>query len=139
MVPQFVQVQQCHPREATPEALSLLQHCINSLPPIHYSVLRYLIRHLAKVAQHSAENKMTPVSLSIVFGPNIFHCGEGIAALQLQGYSNSTVCRMIQHHEILFGEQEREKEVVLRKRSSPSKPRPYSEHIVEKKMKQVHN
>ena len=79
-------------------------------------------------------NKMTPVSLSIVFGPNIFHCGDGIQGLQLQGFSNSTVCRMVLYHAVLFGGVE---EIKIHKRSSPIRPRPYSEHVADKKTRPV--
>ena len=64
---------------------------MKQLPLHHYHLLRYLVRHLVCVAKHEGimivvwwgvligccppeENKMSPVSLSIVFGPNIFRC-----------------------------------------------------------------
>ena len=91
-----------YPGALTAESLPLLKENLAQLPPAHYNLLKYLCRHLMKVAQHSGrlshahscpaslhffctcihqhllynyilgDNKMTPVSLSIVFGPNIF-------------------------------------------------------------------
>lgn len=125
----FVSIQQSYPGEATPEALAALKHCIEFLPEPNYNVLRFLVRHLAKVAKYSDKNKMTAVSLSIVFGPNLFHCGSGLEGLKLQGYSNSSVCRMIQHHKVLFP------------RGTggdvPARPVPYVEHVAKKKKERV--
>ena len=65
---------------------------------------------------------MTPVSLSIVFGPNIFPCGSGIEALKTQGYCNATTCRLIQNYRTLFDRRRGQK------REPPEKPMPYIEH-----------
>ena len=91
-------------------------------------MLSYLIQHLTRVAKHSDKNKMTAVSLSIVFGPNIFPCGSGIEALKLQGYCNSTTCRMVQNYRTLFDRRRGQK------RELPAKPQPYSEHKRQKKV-----
>ncbi len=131
---EFLHLQQTSPSEPSLDDLSALKALIHTLPPPNYATLKYLIQHLAKVAQHRDMNKMTPVSLSIVFGPNIFHCGDGIQGLQLQGFSNSTVCRMVLHHAVLFGGVE---EIKMCKRTSPIKPRPYSEHVANKKTRPV--
>lgn len=122
LVPHFVHVQQCYPTEATPEALDKLKESLRLLPTTNYNMLNYLIQHLTRVAKHTEKNKMTSVSLSIVFGPNIFPCGSGLEALKLQGYSNSTTCRMIQNYRTLFDRRRG------RKRELPEKPRPYAEH-----------
>ena len=89
---------------------------------------------MAKVSEYSDKNKMTAVSLSIVFGPNLFHCGSGLEALKLQGYSNSSVCRMVQYHKVLFPSSRG------RKRAGsdlPSRPVPYVEHVAKKKRENV--
>ena len=127
-VSHFVKVQQRYPSEATPEALDTLKDSLRLLPTTNYNMLSYLIQHLTRVAKHSDKNKMTPVSLAIVFGPNIFPCGSGIEALKLQGYSNSTTCRMIQNYRTLFDRRRGQK------RAPPEKPQPYNEH---KRRKQV--
>ena len=45
---------------------------------------------------------MTPVSLSIVFGPGVFHCGGGLEGMKLQGYANSVLCRLVMYSDALF-------------------------------------
>ena len=129
----FMSVQQSYSNEATHEALEALQRCLRFLPEVNYQVLQYLIRHLVKIAEHSDANKMTAVALSIVFGPSVFHCGSGLEGLRLQGYSNATVCRMIQYNRLLFS---KGKKFGV---TEPTKPRPYSEHIAEKRKNQVCN
>ncbi|XP_072276341.1 SH3 domain-binding protein 1 isoform X2 [Pyxicephalus adspersus] len=41
------------------------------LPPENYNNLRYLIKFLAKLAEHQEVNKMTPSNIAIVLGPNL--------------------------------------------------------------------
>ena len=125
LLPHFVSLQQSYTNESSQEAIDALHHCLKVLPEPNYSILRYLIKHLAKVAENSEENKMTPISLSIVFGPNLFHCGSGLEGLRMQGYSNSIVCRMIQNHKILFGKSRRGSSIS----GTPAKPTPYIEHM----------
>lgn len=45
---------------------------LQGLGEVHYNLLRYLIRFLVVVAQYERTNKMSPMSLAIVFGPNLF-------------------------------------------------------------------
>ena len=89
---------------------------------------------------------MTSVSLSIVFGPNLFHCGDGLEGLKLQGYSNSIVCRMIQHYKELFIRSSIETEGTTptstheieigsntpTRSNRPTKPVPYQEYMASK-------
>ncbi|KAL8221949.1 UNVERIFIED_CONTAM: hypothetical protein K2H54_074687 [Gekko kuhli] len=51
--------------------LELLRDVCNSLPKDNYNNLRYLIRFLAKLAEHQEVNKMTPSNIAIVLGPNL--------------------------------------------------------------------
>ena len=127
-VPHFANIQQRYPSEASSEALDKLKESLRLLPTTNYNMLSYLIQHLTRVAKHSDKNKMTAVSLSIVFGPNIFPCGSGVEALKLQGYSNATTCRLIQNYRTLFDRRRGQK------REPPEKPQPYSEHKRQKKV-----
>ena len=136
-MPHFVSMQQSYSTEASPEALEALKHCLAFLPEQNRVILKYLIQHLDRVAEYSDKNKMTSVSLSIVFGPNLFHCDSGLEGLRTQGYCNSCVCRMIQFHKFLFDEEEEEgasggkgkKKGKGKKRAdAPAKPQPYHEY-----------
>ncbi|KFQ69795.1 SH3 domain-binding protein 1, partial [Phaethon lepturus] len=48
-----------------------LQDTCSRLPQESYSNLRYLIKFLAKLAEHQEVNKMTPSNIAIVLGPNL--------------------------------------------------------------------
>lgn len=52
--------------------ISGLRSELQGLGEVHYNLLRYLIRFLVVVAQYERTNKMSPMSLAIVFGPNLF-------------------------------------------------------------------
>lgn len=128
-MPHFVSVQQSYSgKSGTPEALNALRLCLSYLPESNYTVLTFLIKHLTKVAEEMDKNKMTSVSLSIVFGPNLLHCGEGLEGLRMQGYSNAIVCQMIQYFKELFGAGRKSAG-----NDTPSKPLPYAEHMANKK------
>ncbi|KFO81692.1 SH3 domain-binding protein 1, partial [Cuculus canorus] len=48
-----------------------LQDTCSRLPQESYNNLRYLIKFLAKLAEHQEVNKMTPSNIAIVLGPNL--------------------------------------------------------------------
>ncbi|XP_014818982.1 PREDICTED: SH3 domain-binding protein 1 isoform X2 [Calidris pugnax] len=48
-----------------------LQDTCSRLPRDSYNNLRYLIKFLAKLAEHQEVNKMTPSNIAIVLGPNL--------------------------------------------------------------------
>ncbi|KAM6321046.1 SH3 domain-binding protein 1 [Aegotheles albertisi] len=48
-----------------------LQDTCSRLPRDSYNNLRYLIKFLAKLAEHQELNKMTPSNIAIVLGPNL--------------------------------------------------------------------
>jgi hypothetical protein len=50
----------------------LLRSKIRRLPPVHQATLKVILEHLARVASHSATNKMDVRNLAIVFGAVIF-------------------------------------------------------------------
>lgn len=58
------------------EYLLRLRSRLQDLPDENYALLRYIICFLVAVASHQDVNKMGPMALAIVFGPNIFRYGE---------------------------------------------------------------
>ncbi|XP_067165626.1 SH3 domain-binding protein 1 isoform X3 [Apteryx mantelli] len=48
-----------------------LRDTCSRLPQENYNNLRYLIKFLAKLAEHQEVNKMTPSNIAIVLGPNL--------------------------------------------------------------------
>ncbi|XP_015261466.1 PREDICTED: SH3 domain-binding protein 1 isoform X2 [Gekko japonicus] len=89
--------------------LELLRDVCNSLPKDNYNNLRYLIRFLAKLAEHQEVNKMTPSNIAIVLGPNLLwpQQSEG-SSVQLDMASVSSIQvvgvvePLIQNAETLF-------------------------------------
>ncbi|XP_061635771.1 rho GTPase-activating protein 45 isoform X2 [Phyllopteryx taeniolatus] len=60
--------------ETEPEALVLvdkLRELLKELPKANMATLRYLIRHLRRIAELEEENKMSASNLGIVFGPSL--------------------------------------------------------------------
>ncbi|XP_072294096.1 rho GTPase-activating protein 45 [Eucyclogobius newberryi] len=57
-----------------PEILKLiekLKELLKELPKANISTLRYIIRHLRRIAELEDDNKMSPSNLGIVFGPSL--------------------------------------------------------------------
>lgn len=56
----------------TKELVIHLKTLLKSLPEEHYDLLKHVVRFLAIVACNESANKMSPMALAIVFGPNLF-------------------------------------------------------------------
>ncbi|XP_054059287.1 LOW QUALITY PROTEIN: SH3 domain-binding protein 1 [Rissa tridactyla] len=56
-----------------------LQETCSHLPRDNYNNLRYLIKFLAKLAEHQEVNKMTPSNIAIVLGPNLLWTQQSTA------------------------------------------------------------
>uniref|UniRef100_A0A2I4CVP4 Minor histocompatibility protein HA-1 isoform X2 n=1 Tax=Austrofundulus limnaeus TaxID=52670 RepID=A0A2I4CVP4_AUSLI len=57
-----------------PEILVLvdsLKEVLKELPKANFSTLRYIVRHLRRIAELEEDNKMSPSNLGIVFGPSL--------------------------------------------------------------------
>ncbi|CAJ1060208.1 rho GTPase-activating protein 45 isoform X2 [Xyrichtys novacula] len=60
--------------DTDPEVLVLvdkLKELLKELPKANISTLRYIIRHLRRIAELEDDNKMSPSNLGIVFGPSL--------------------------------------------------------------------
>ncbi|KAL6107690.1 arhgap45 [Pungitius sinensis] len=60
--------------DTDPEVLVLvdkLKELLKELPKANLATLRYLIRHLRRIAELEGDNKMSPSNLGIVFGPSL--------------------------------------------------------------------
>lgn len=100
---------------------------LQGLGEVHYNLLRYLIRFLVVVAQYERTNKMSPMSLAIVFGPNLFRCGQGVIGLKDQGKINQIVYKFITNYDALFKEENEISpcdEWVKQKQKAPPRPPP---------------
>ncbi|KAM9388139.1 SH3 domain-binding protein 1 [Phaethornis superciliosus] len=86
-----------------------LQDTCRRLPQESYNNLRYLIKFLAKLAEHQELNKMTPSNIAIVLGPNLLwteQSNEDPVQLDLASASSiqvvSVVEALIQNADTLF-------------------------------------
>ncbi|KFQ48850.1 SH3 domain-binding protein 1, partial [Pelecanus crispus] len=61
------------------ERIQSLQDTCSRLPQESYNNLRYLIKFLAKLAEHQDLNKMTPSNIAIVLGPNLLWTQQSTA------------------------------------------------------------
>ncbi|KAI5621458.1 rho GTPase-activating protein 45 isoform X5 [Silurus asotus] len=60
--------------ETNPELLNLvhrLKELLSELPKVNMTTLRYIARHLRRIAELEEDNKMSPSNLGIVFGPSL--------------------------------------------------------------------
>lgn len=62
--------------EDSRDRLKTLRKLIKELPSYYYETLRFLVRHLKTVADHSDKNKMEPRNLALVFGPTLVRTSE---------------------------------------------------------------
>ncbi|KFR08876.1 SH3 domain-binding protein 1, partial [Nipponia nippon] len=86
-----------------------LQDTCSRLPRESYNNLRYLIKFLAKLAEHQELNKMTPSNIAIVLGPNLLwaqQSAEDPVQLDLASVSSIQVVgvveALIQNADTLF-------------------------------------
>ncbi|XP_051482463.1 SH3 domain-binding protein 1 [Apus apus] len=86
-----------------------LQDTCSRLPRESYNNLRYLIKFLAKLAEHQELNKMTPSNIAIVLGPNLLwtqQSNEDPVQLDLASVSSIQVVgvveALIQNADTLF-------------------------------------
>ncbi|XP_031430620.1 rho GTPase-activating protein 45 isoform X4 [Clupea harengus] len=57
-----------------PEVLTVVEkvkQLLSEIPKGHHTTLRYIVRHLHRIAELEQENKMSPSNLGIVFGPSL--------------------------------------------------------------------
>nr|XP_006118987.1 SH3 domain-binding protein 1 isoform X1 [Pelodiscus sinensis] len=80
--------------------LQSLQDTCSRLPKDNYNNLRYLIRFLAKLAEHQEVNKMTPSNIAIVLGPNLLWSqqseGDPLQALDMASVSSIQVVGIVE-------------------------------------------
>ncbi|XP_063471126.1 rho GTPase-activating protein 33 isoform X5 [Symphalangus syndactylus] len=97
------------PREE--ERLVRVHDVIQQLPPPHYRTLEYLLRHLARMARHSANTSMHARNLAIVWAPNLLRSMElesvgmgGAAAFREVRVQSVVVEFLLTHVDVLFSD-----------------------------------
>ncbi|XP_040897206.1 rho GTPase-activating protein 45 isoform X1 [Toxotes jaculatrix] len=72
--------------DTDPEVLVLvdkLRELLKELPKANIATLRYIIRHLRRIAELEEDNKMSPSNLGIVFGPSLMRPRPSGATISL--------------------------------------------------------
>ncbi|KAK3090390.1 hypothetical protein FSP39_011458 [Pinctada imbricata] len=132
---QFISIQEVYIND--PEScIHQLREEVRTLPEDNYNLLRYLVRFLVVVASYEKKNKMHPMALAIVFGPNVFKCGQGIVGLKDQGTVNQIVYKFITYYDRLFkeeGEESPQDQWIKKKQRAPPRPPPPKFHVEEYK------
>ncbi|XP_056624393.1 rho GTPase-activating protein 11A isoform X2 [Triplophysa dalaica] len=84
----FLKVQEL-PTEEERTSGTLLLTCV--LPEKNLNTLRYFFSFLRSVSLRCAQNKMDSSNLSVIFAPNLFHCGDGVEKM------NSSTEKRLKH------------------------------------------
>ena len=82
--------------------LKQLRRLLDQLPTNNYTVLKYVVQFLLRVAANESSNKMSVLSLAIVFGPSLFRSAPGMVGLKEQGMITPILIKFIQHSGDLF-------------------------------------
>nr|XP_022318800.1 rho GTPase-activating protein 17-like isoform X6 [Crassostrea virginica] len=88
------------------QKLQQLWTAIRKLPEQNYNNYRYLIKFLAKLAEKSDENKMTPSNIAIVIGPNLLWSeGDNGPNMVTSGTISNMIELFITHCDWFFPEE----------------------------------
>jgi len=74
--------------------INSIKRLVDELPEPNYSTLRYLVRHLSRVAGKSHMNKMDARYLAIVFGPTLIRPGDDSTVTMVTDMSHQ--CRIVE-------------------------------------------
>ena len=86
----------------SPNFLKELHPLLDELQLVNYKTLKYVVQFLLRVSTHEASNKMSVLSLAIVFGPSLFRSAPGMTGLKEQGMITPILIKFIQHSHDLF-------------------------------------
>jgi len=100
--PQFINLQHKYCQDK-PNLVPRVKELVQRMPQLNRELLKYLSEFMLFISKSSDGNKMTPLALAIVFGPNIFRCGEGLNGLRDQAYVNAVLLLMLQEFDEIFG------------------------------------
>ncbi|XP_050392003.1 protein FAM13B isoform X9 [Patella vulgata] len=136
MTNQFVDIYEANQVDSV-RCIQQLKVALKELPLNNYNLLKFLAQFLVIVAHHEYLNKMNSMALGIVFGPNLFRCGQGLDGLKDQGVINQITAKFITDYDTLFKLDYEDSPLVLwekrRQKVAPPRPPPpkLSVHIEE--------
>ncbi|KAI6657420.1 Protein FAM13A [Oopsacas minuta] len=86
----------------SPGFIKQLHPILDELQLVNYITLKYVVQFLLRVSVHESSNKMSILSLAIVFGPSLFRSAPGMVGLKEQGIITPILIKFIQHSHGLF-------------------------------------
>ncbi|KAH8548383.1 hypothetical protein BGW37DRAFT_431011 [Umbelopsis sp. PMI_123] len=75
---------------------------VQQLPTENYNTLKYLMLHLDKVRQNSADNLMTAKNIAVVFGPSLMRDMDANRDLLEMNFKNAAIEFILNHIYVLF-------------------------------------
>ncbi|XP_072813073.1 protein FAM13B isoform X11 [Vicugna pacos] len=84
-----------------------LRFLLQQLPPVNYSLLKFLCRFLANVASHH-EEIWSANSLAAVFGPDVFHIYTDVEDLKEQEIVSRIMAELLENYYEFFENEEEE-------------------------------
>ncbi|XP_071105596.1 rho GTPase-activating protein 44-like isoform X8 [Haliotis cracherodii] len=85
------------------QRLQALWTVVSKMPKPNYDNFRYLVKFLAKLAEKSDVNKMTPSNIAIVIGPNLLWSeGESAPNMLTTGTLSSIIEAFVMHADYFF-------------------------------------
>ncbi|XP_076365640.1 protein FAM13A-like isoform X2 [Tachypleus tridentatus] len=104
------------PASLCPEFLNAVRNCgdqrqecamrlkclVEKMPSENFNLLKYLSQFLKEVADHKEQNRMGPLALGIVFGPNIFRFSDDMKGLKDQSVTNQVIGYFITDYYAIF-------------------------------------
>uniref|UniRef100_A0A158R5N7 SH3 domain-containing protein n=1 Tax=Syphacia muris TaxID=451379 RepID=A0A158R5N7_9BILA len=89
--------------------VSHIHFYVHQLPKTHFDMLKMVIKHLRKVADHDNENKMTVGNLGVCFGPTLLRPKEETNAAILDiKFCNVVVEVLIANYDTIFNTEPRQ-------------------------------
>ncbi|XP_062976863.1 protein FAM13B isoform X2 [Elgaria multicarinata webbii] len=82
-----------------------LRFLLQQIPPLNYSLLKFLCRFLANVASHH-EEIWSASSLAAVFGPDVFHIYTDVEDLKEQELVSRIMAGLLENYDELFENEE---------------------------------
>ncbi|XP_074523608.1 rho GTPase-activating protein 45 isoform X2 [Halichoeres trimaculatus] len=124
--------------DTDPEVLVLvdkLKELLKELPKANISTLRYIIRHLRRIAELEEDNKMSPSNLGIVFGPSLMRprpTGATISLSSLVDYPHQA--RIVEAMIVFYSSIFQSKTSQSHKSNRPTSSSTQQDHVADDKV-----
>ncbi|XP_022237841.1 uncharacterized protein LOC106478506 [Limulus polyphemus] len=84
------------------ECARRLKCLLENMPFVNFNLLKYFSQFLQEVASYEDQNKMGPLALGIVFGPNIFRFSDDMKGIKDQSVTSQVIGYFITDYYAIF-------------------------------------